>query len=945
MQRIIHWLTSLALAFAVSACGGGGGSDGGGTPGLLAGDPAAPAVSALAAVEPTPAEPQDVVGRTLLTRISLVLKPDASVADVNAAAQRVGATAITFSDPGSIFLTFAVPRQDSPAALDALAGRLDGEAGILFASAGREADRLELPESGGVTASIDDLDHLLVTRFPAAWNVRRAAENGCAGRKVTVIVPDFYFGTPANFSDQLTTQGEFAVSFDRTLAEPTAIQTPDPHGYQVVATLAAKFDAQLSTGANPAPGCLTIRGVNGTRLTTFELVRQTIRAVRRETGPVIVSSSFGYLVKICGSNGDSTCAAADIAGAALSIKRNMFARFAQGILWAEFAMQPEVVNRMLVVQAAGNSADQLLGRVYAGLRSAQLGSPFAIATTLANLDSVAADPTLWTPVVQPGAPIIPVPPELFLDARDLGALKTMRDFRVTNPVTDRNLLLVGAATNRPQLADLRRLEMSNDGATLFAIGENVSTVDFELVDGTSFAAPQVAGLASYLWLLEPSLATQPAAATIALLRATAQGNALLGNVVDAYATVLSLDKPEPVTPASARVRLAILDVNGDGVFNLADLQAFHGAYIDSGLVLEPTVRDYSRFDLNGDGFTGGTGEPRERQMDLDPTGSTRFGAPVLSEVFVEVGAVAVTFNELAITDARALCFYANTALYTGDDLASRDELLRDLCARPVSGTSVRFDRVNNVATEISLRQDETPSSSAVILFQALGQSPTRDDGSNVLPPLPDVSLTKTDTFTASGTDAFIGSYSIAANYRESVSQPEIDADRFSGGTFIADASCNASRSPGGGTREPGGPLLPIFSSGQHFTKNKASSRVELGVLEGQHRITITGTVSATAVGLRIDAQQPFPGDGFASIEFTNASSGISIFDQSFVDGNDLDEAGAIGAAVSSPVNMTFEVGPGRYRFTLNAETVCLISDKTLPTTAQVEVNVAIVRIQ
>lgn len=318
-------------------------------------------MSALAAVEPTPAEPQDVVGRTLLTRISVVLKPDASVADVNAAAQRVGATAITFSNPGSIVLTFAVPRQDSPAALAALAGRLDGQAGILFASAGREADPLELPASDGVTASIADLEHLLVTRFPAAWNVRRAAENGCAGRKVTVIVPDFYFGRPANFGDQL----EFAFSFDRTLAEPTASQTPQPHGYRVVATLAAKFDALLSTGANPAPGCLQIRLVNGKGLNLFEIVDRTIVAVRRDTGPVIVSSSVGYNLFICGTGGNETCAAADISGAAPSIKENIRDHFAQGIFWAAFAMQPEVVNRMLVVQAAGNDADKLLGRVYA----------------------------------------------------------------------------------------------------------------------------------------------------------------------------------------------------------------------------------------------------------------------------------------------------------------------------------------------------------------------------------------------------------------------------------------------------------------------------------------------------------------------------------------------------------------------------------------------------
>ena len=302
---------------------------------------------------------------------------------------------------------------------------------------------------------------------------------------------------------------------------------------------------------------------------------------------------------------------------------------------------------------------------------------------------MATDPALWTPVVQPGTPIVPAPPDLFLDAAALGALTTMRNFLVTNPVTDRNLLLVGATTNQPQLADLRRSERSNDGATLFAVGEDVSTVDFRVVSGTSFAAPQVAGLASYLWLLEPSLATQPAAATIALLRATVQSNSALGGVVDAYAAVLSLDAAAAPTPTGAKVRLAILDVNGDGVFDLADLRAFHNAYVVAGVVLEPAAEDFSRFDLNGDGFTGGS---RATRMDLDPTGSTRFGAPVLSTVNVQISGVAVTFNELAITDARALCFYANTALYTGTDLAARDALLSDLCPVTVSTSELKLFR-------------------------------------------------------------------------------------------------------------------------------------------------------------------------------------------------------------------------------------------------------------
>ncbi|MEO7244378.1 MAG: S8 family serine peptidase [Rubrivivax sp.] len=684
MQRLLGLLTSLALAFAVTACGGGGG--GGGqtpqTPGLLAGEASAAALPALPAVEPSPAEAADIDGGVLLTRLSVTLRADATIGQVNAAAQRVGALSFTFAQPGGTAITLAVPRQANAAALDALAAQLEGQPGILFASAGRQVAPLELPASGGSTANSGDFEHLLATRFPAAWNVRRAAEAGCSGRKVTVIVPDLYFGTPSDFSSQL----EASFSFDRTLAEPTSNQSADSHGFRVVGTLAAKFDSLPSTGANPAPACLTLRLVNVHGLTGWELVAATIAAVRRDSGPVIVSSSVGYSVAVCGPNGTDTCTEADVAAVAGGLRRNVRNHFDQGIDWAAFAMQPDIVERMVVVQAAGNDANKLLGRVYAGLRSGPLGSPFAIAGTLGDLDRFATDPALWAPAALPGTPIAPAPESLALDAATISALKLLRDRKVSGPITDRNLLLVGAATNQPRLADLQPAPFSNDGASVFAVGQNVTAIDLTAVDGTSFAAPQVAGLASYLWLLEPALAAQPAATTAELLRSSAQNNVFFTRAVDAWRAVLALDAGAAPTPATARMRLAALDVepagNPDGDFDLADLQAFRNAYLDSaGAPREPATPDYSRFDLNGDGFTGGR---KTTPMDVDPTGSTRFGAPVLTRLQLPLGNATLSIDETAVTDAQALCFYAKSALYSGTDLAARDALLAQLC--PVAGT-------------------------------------------------------------------------------------------------------------------------------------------------------------------------------------------------------------------------------------------------------------------
>ena len=663
---------AILLSVALSSCGGG--DDGDHDANVLSGDPASRALQVLAEVGPTPARPQDIEGAVLLTRISVVLTSDATVAQLNDAGRSVGASAISFSSPGMPFITLAVPRQADSAALAALAERLAQQPGILSASPGRRADALEVPSAQGVAAQLQELDHLLATRFPAAWNLRHVAlrANGDCVSRVTVIMPDYYFGKPSAFDAQM----EGSVIADPTTVEPLAGEVADRHGYNVAATLAARFDADLSTGANPLPKCLRIRLVDASRITHSDLLGATIRAVQSEPGRVIVSSSVGYKKsEICGASGKDKCTFNEIASAAQQLRANTRQQFEHGIQWAAFAMRPDVVDRMLIVQAAGNDNDSPIGLMYRGMRSARLGSAFAVATTLADLDAELADTTLWhpPPAADPGLPF------LSLDANAVTQLRTLRNQLVGNPISARNLLLVGSATNQPLAADLRRNLTSNEGAPLFAVGTAVSTVQPSVEDGTSYSAPQVAGLVSYLWLLEPTLVNRPLQDTIRALQDNAQRSATLTGIVDAYASALSLDRAVAPAPATARIRLALLDVDANGRFDLEDLRRYHAAYVDAGLVLDPATADYSRLDVNGDGFTGGG---RATRMDLDPTGSLQFGAPLLSEVVVAVGGVERVFDENAVTDAQALCYYANTALFESPDQATRDArdtLLRDLC--------------------------------------------------------------------------------------------------------------------------------------------------------------------------------------------------------------------------------------------------------------------------
>jgi Ca2+-binding RTX toxin-like protein len=211
---------------------------------------------------------------------------------------------------------------------------------------------------------------------------------------------------------------------------------------------------------------------------------------------------------------------------------------------------------------------------------------------------------------------------------------------------------------------------SNSGGTVAAPGKSVYSFDRRgralNLTGTSQASPVIAGVATYLWSIAPDLSPQQVkTAIVANPAAPAAGCARpAAPALDAYRAVLSLDQPGPPTPAGAPVRMAILDLNNDHSFTEADLQSFVGQVKRS----RAATHDWSRFDLNGDGFTGGT---RTSAFDLDRTGSVRAGASLLGDIKL----AGATFHESSASDEDVLCYYTYSGLYTGD--AKRREQLLD----------------------------------------------------------------------------------------------------------------------------------------------------------------------------------------------------------------------------------------------------------------------------
>ena len=144
-------------------------------------------------------------------------------------------------------------------------------------------------------------------------------------------------------------------------------------------------------------------------------------------------------------------------------------------------------------------------------------------------------------------------------------------------------------------------------------------------------------------------------------------------LIDAYAAVLALDRKysDSYRDAGRRVLLDVADFSGtspgDGFFTEKDIEAFLNAFETAN-----GSKDYSRYDLNGDGKTGGT-EKRPFNLDMD------YPPPYFDTISQDIDFAHVDFNENELTDLDILCYYAYSPLYNGSD-TKRKDLLRDRCA-------------------------------------------------------------------------------------------------------------------------------------------------------------------------------------------------------------------------------------------------------------------------
>jgi hypothetical protein len=183
-----------------------------------------------------------------------------------------------------------------------------------------------------------------------------------------------------------------------------------------------------------------------------------------------------------------------------------------------------------------------------------------------------------------------------------------------------------------------------------------------VLSGTSMAAPQVAGLAGSMLAIRPSLSAQDIVSKVIQARFIEDNSPT--PAIDAYAAVLSLDASLADAPArSALLMPSSAQVSAGGTFGTSEAREFLKAYFPAiyGGSSPAGQLEFSHFDLNGDGYTGGASK---KPFDLKfALGNEMFIAEKLAAY--PNGRV-VSLDESNVTDFEVLCYYIYSPLFSGD---------------------------------------------------------------------------------------------------------------------------------------------------------------------------------------------------------------------------------------------------------------------------------------
>jgi hypothetical protein len=597
----------------------------------LPGNDGANAIDATRYFPPIGAEETDVVNRFLTTRLLAVIDPDATVAEVNAVLEQFDARIVGMT-AGNGIVTLRIPRVATEAQAESLATQITKGEAFLFAfpaytvgvepyDAGTtETVKASLPESGAKS-----IQHLIVLKMPAAWNaVGLALKNK---NPITVLVPDQYANnTPHPEIPSQTFFDGSGLSFPHK--ENNTYATAN-HGFMASGILGASFDQTPVTGTSPDPArLLRIISVRLGGLSWREVHQEIARSLPASPEKVVLSTSLGYPAELEGLGGIGWK------------ERALLALHWRSLIYFR-------AYRIFHATAAGNE-----GKYEGDVGEARFGSSFSSAHFFGPVSDMLEGKDISD------------------EEREMFAEHT-RDTLERRPGADSalpNVLVVGSSyrSGLENPTSSRGSEVRTVGSKILApcaLADQVcdGNVAFYTHGGSSLSAPQVAGLSAYLWNLKPSASPEE---LIRIIKHAYDMSETPG-LVDAYMAVLALDQGQSLV-----VRQDILDVAGatptpgtNGKFDENDVELYLSKFKAheeqrAGGAIDP---DYSRFDLNGDGYTGGDNLVYATKFDL-----TADPVPEFTVFTRDIDGLAFEFNEDVLTDCEVLLFYAYSPLYQGN---------------------------------------------------------------------------------------------------------------------------------------------------------------------------------------------------------------------------------------------------------------------------------------
>ncbi len=555
-------------------------------------------------------------GKVLRTEIFVEFSDTATVDEVNTLLTEINGTIIHMIE----VLPIMIIRIPDPVTVDALNQIIADVETKPFV---KSAIKSVIVEPDSIPADLSDInriDHHLAVRAHAAWNVRPLIPS-LEERPWLLIADRFGDGEP---NDDFNTD---TVDYDFISGNPD----PKEHGYHVLGIIAGFYG---KNGDDPARGDVT--GIFPERL---KVRAEDLQYVHNRTWSSILLNFYDRIRTIKEINSD----------AHIVINTSQSGRYRNNdfaVWWTKLIRYLGAEDQVIHVTSAGNiKYDNTSGLPIRW--NAGDNSPSAYAALGAMTET--------------NGTVIP---------------------NLTNTLVVENRVntLLEAGISRPKPGCVN--DNSIMGGNLSAIGTSVwsfTATDAGLKTGTSMATPQVAGLAAYVWSLNPDL---NASEVVDLLQETARSaetnttgftcnpETTHQDVIDAYDAVLAA--------GGDKARLALLDQGGmnpmepddlepDGQFDEIDLEGFLVSYDAA----DPSLQYYNLpGDLNGDAFLGG--DSRDR-FDLDDGGSPRFG-----NVTQNIEGEVITYDEKALTDLDILCYYAYSSFYTGDT-EKRTDLLRDAC--------------------------------------------------------------------------------------------------------------------------------------------------------------------------------------------------------------------------------------------------------------------------